>query len=221
MWLITAGPTREYLDDVRFLTNGSSGRMGYELAARAAARGHEVVLVSGPVVRAEPPGVRVEPVTSACDMLARCEAILAAGRCEALIGVAAVCDYRPKTRVRGKPAKPAGDAVLELVPNPDVLATLTERHSIRCPVGFALEDLGTSDAELEAAVARARTKLERKHVAAIVLNGIAAMESESSRAFWITADGPPIALGELDKPSLALVLVERIEEVLGDRRDRP
>src|ERR1041384_663172 len=92
--LLTAGPTREHIDPVRFLSNGSSGKMGFALAAGAAARGWKVDLVSGPVALANPSGVAVHRVTSAAEMLAACEPLFAA--CDLFLAVAAVADYRPK-----------------------------------------------------------------------------------------------------------------------------
>ena len=91
--LLTAGPTREHLDPVRFLSNGSSGKMGYALAAAAVARGWDVDLVSGPVSLPAPPGVRVHPVVSAAEMLNACEPLFRS--CDLFIAVAAVADYRP------------------------------------------------------------------------------------------------------------------------------
>src|SRR4029077_14750205 len=94
--LITAGPTREYLDDVRFLSNASSGRMGYALAEAARARGHEVVLVSGPVTLPPPERCEFHPVETSEEMYDACLTQFPA--CDGTIGAAAVCDYRPRER---------------------------------------------------------------------------------------------------------------------------
>src|SRR5262249_30439913 len=101
--LITAGPTREYLDDVRFLSNASSGRMGYALAEAALARGPEVGLVSGPVLLAPPAGCEFQPVETSEEMHDACLAAFPA--CDGAVGAAAVCDYRPRERVGGKISK--------------------------------------------------------------------------------------------------------------------
>src|SRR5688572_1720730 len=120
--LITAGPTREHLDPVRFLSNGSSGKMGFALAAACAARGWQVDLVSGPVALPPPPEVRVHRVVSAAEMLAACEPTF--DGCDLFIAVAAVADFRPKRFSHQKQKKPAGSLRLELVPTVDILKTL-------------------------------------------------------------------------------------------------
>ena len=119
--LVTAGPTREYLDDVRFLANGSTGRMGFAIASAAAAAGHRVTLVLGPVEASPPAGVDVVHVVAALEMQAEAERHFDA--CDILIAAAAVADYRPAQRLAGKPPK-GGSLHLELVPNPDIVAGL-------------------------------------------------------------------------------------------------
>ena len=136
--MITAGPTREYLDDVRFLSNGSSGRMGCALAEAAMADGHEAWLVLGPVEIAAPPGARVRAVTSALEMQAAADDWFE--RCQIAIAAAAVADWRPAHRQPGKPRHGAL-ARLDLVPNPDIVAGLGARKGARVVVGFALESL--------------------------------------------------------------------------------
>ena len=158
--LITAGPTREHFDSVRFVSNGSSGRMGFALARAARRRGHEVVLVKGPVDLPPPSGVRTIDVVSAADMLAACRR--EHPRCDAAIFAAAVCDYRPARRAARKPAKRRGGMTLRLIPTPDIAAALGRAKGRRIHLGFALED---HDAR-----AHARTKLENKRFDAIVLN---------------------------------------------------
>ncbi|MFQ5503274.1 MAG: phosphopantothenoylcysteine decarboxylase [Planctomycetota bacterium] len=208
MWLVTAGPTREHLDEVRYLSNASSGRMGYAIARAAAGRGHRVVLVSGPVALAEPEGVLLRQVSSACEMLQAARVEIEGGRFEALIGAAAVCDFRPAQRLPGKPSKEQGARRLALVGNPDVVAELAGRAGFA--LGFALEDLG----DLEAAEARARAKLERKGLDAMVLNGVEAIDAEQHRAWWLPRGGATELLGSLPKAALAGELVRRIEAAL-------
>src|SRR6185295_13817249 len=123
--LITAGPTREHLDPVRFLSNGSSGKMGYALAAVAAAYGWEVDLVSGPVTLPVPAGVTVHRVVSAAEMFAACEPLFST--CDVFIAVAAVADYRPAEISAQKQKKKSGSVVLQLVPTIDILKTLSAR----------------------------------------------------------------------------------------------
>lgn len=103
--LITAGPTREYIDDVRFLSNASSGRMGYSLAAAALARGHQVDLVTGPVEQSAPAGCTVHRIETTDQLRQRCLELFP--QCDGVIATAAVCDYRPKERITGKITRPA------------------------------------------------------------------------------------------------------------------
>lgn len=125
--LITAGPTREYLDDVRYLSNASSGRMGYALAAEAVARGHQVVLVSGPVELAPPKGCDVRFVQTTEEMRLACEQTFAT--CDGVIAAAAVCDYKPSQRVTGKMSKTGEPLTIELIETDDVLAGLGQKRT--------------------------------------------------------------------------------------------
>src|ERR1700742_2822039 len=120
--LITAGPTREHIDPVRVLSNGSSGKMGFALAESAIARGWEVDLVSGPVGLTPSTKVRRHDVVSADDMFHACEPLF--GACDLFIAVAAVSDYRPKMREPEKMKKDPAGLTLELVPRIDILKTL-------------------------------------------------------------------------------------------------
>ncbi|MCA8968467.1 MAG: phosphopantothenoylcysteine decarboxylase [Planctomycetes bacterium] len=216
MWLLTSGPTREHLDSVRFLSNASSGRMGFAIAEAALARDHEVTIVQGPVGLSPPPGAQILPVVSAIEMLENAARVLERGGVEALIGVAAVCDFRPARKLAGKPAKSEVSRHLDLVLNPDVLAELAARHLARVHVGFALQSMATPE-EASAAFVAARSKLARKGLDAIVLNGAAAMESDESHAYWIPARGEDVDLGAADKMAHARRLVACIEELLTRR----
>jgi len=161
--LVTAGPTREPLDPVRFLSNHSSGRQGYAIAEALARLGARVELISGPVELPTPPGVALTRVETAREMLAACEAALPVA---AAICVAAVADWRPADAAPKKLKKGAsGPAPLQLVENPDILATLA-RHAQRprLVIGFAAE---TNDVE-----AHARAKLEKKGCDWIVANDV-------------------------------------------------
>lgn len=200
-FLITAGPTVEAIDPVRFLSNRSSGRMGYALAHSLATRGHEVVLVSGPVQLAAPEGVRRVEVESALEMLAACREEWPA--CDAVIGVAAVADYRPKASGTRKMKRKEGEGLsLELEPNPDILKTLASDKGSRLAIGFALE---THDAEAEA-----QRKLQAKNLDYLVLNGAEAQGAEVSEVVLFQADGTRHPLGPAPKEQLADALLDII-----------
>lgn len=161
--LITGGPTREYIDRVRFLSNPSSGLMGDALAREAKERGHEVLLVRGPCAGPAPEGVETVHVETTEEMRRAC--IDAFSRMDAVIMSAAPCDYRPSERHPGKMKKLAiGEKILlSLVRTPDILAELGEmKRGGQRSVGFAVE--------VENAEANARAKLERKNCDLIVLN---------------------------------------------------
>lgn len=160
--LITAGPTREYLDDVRYLSNASTGRMGYALAAAAKAAGHRVVLVHGPTSE-DPPAVdKALAVTSALEMRDAVAAEFADA--DVFIACAAVSDFRPRERAAKKIKREAAPSMtLDLVANPDIAAEMAGRkRPDQVVICFALE---TTDGE-----ANARAKLARKGADAIVLN---------------------------------------------------
>ncbi len=148
--LVTAGPTHEPIDQVRYLANRSSGRQGYAIATSCRAHGARVTLVSGPVSLPDPPGVTVVRVETGVDMLAACQAALPA---DVAVFAAAVADWRVATPVAGKLKKSAGPPSPHLVPNPDILATLSApgpRRPALC-IGFAAE---TDDLALHAAAKR-------------------------------------------------------------------
>ncbi|WP_275288979.1 bifunctional phosphopantothenoylcysteine decarboxylase/phosphopantothenate--cysteine ligase CoaBC [Halomonas elongata] len=162
--VITAGPTREALDPVRYLSNHSSGKMGYALADAAVALGADVHLISGPVALATPPGVTRHDVESADDMLAAAERL--ADACDLFIGCAAVADYRAETPAAHKLKKRDDDdtMTLRLVKNPDIIARIAARDERPYVIGFAAE---TRDLERYA-----RDKLTRKHLDMVVANDV-------------------------------------------------
>lgn len=203
--LITAGPTREHLDPVRYLTNGSSGKMGYALAEAAVARGWAVDLVSGPVSLAVPDGVDLTPVVSADDMLQACELRFAA--CDIFIAVAAVADFRPRFRSDQKQTKAATGSSLELEPTVDILKTLgSQRRADQILVGFAAE---TSDLEN-----KAPAKLVAKGCDWIVGNDVSApgvgMEADANAVILWNRGGRVGEIGPLPKNEIAAWLIERI-----------
>jgi phosphopantothenoylcysteine decarboxylase/phosphopantothenate--cysteine ligase len=200
--LVTAGPTREFVDDVRFVSNPSSGKTGFALAAEAARRGHEVTLVSGPVALTPPRGVRFVPVVSAREMLR--EVLRRARRIDAVLMTAAVSDYAPR-RVRGKIKKTRSPMILRMNPTPDVLKALGRRKGRATLVGFALE----SGDELANAV----EKLKAKRLDLIVSNGPATFGSERIRATLIARDGSVRALPPMKKEAFAKRLLSVVERL--------
>lgn len=182
--MITAGPTREYLDDVRYLSNASSGRMGYALAEAVRDAGHEVVLVSGPVALPPPSGCQLVSVETTDDLLRACQAEWE--RCDGVIATAAVCDYRPRSRFPGKLAKTGVALELELVETADVVADLGRNKGDRWIIGFALESE-------EFAHVNALRKLREKNCDAIVLNRPTAIGSEVNTVEVLDEGGSSVA----------------------------
>lgn len=177
--LITSGPTRQYLDPVRYLTNGSSGRMGVALTQACLDLQHQVVVVSGPVEVEYPAAAEVVSVISTDEMLDACCRIFP--DCDGVIGAAAPCDYRPVQVENNKIVKNGEPLQLHLVETPDVVATLGAQKQHQWLVGFALE---TEDHRFRAIV-----KLERKSCDLIVLNEPAAMNSDENRVEVLAPEG--------------------------------
>lgn len=202
--LVTSGPTRQYLDPVRYLTNASSGRMGRALAVAALEAGHEVVVVSGPVEVGYPPEVEVLPVISTEQMLEVCERVFPT--CDGLIGVAAPCDYRPVRIETQKIQKTGQPLELHLIETPDVVATLGQRKNGRWVVGFALE---TSDPRL-----RALAKLERKCCDLMVLNGPQAMNAADNDVEVLDPSGAVVLALSGSKEEVAQGIFQVIERRL-------
>ncbi len=199
--IVTAGPTREYIDPVRYLSNESSGTMGFAIARAAVARGFRVTLIAGPVHQATPEGVERVDVVSALDMLAAMQAHFPSA--DAIFMAAAVGDFRPKELLSGKWKKKeegGSGATLELVENPDLLATIAASKGHRKVIAFALE---TSDGE-----SRAAAKLVRKNADYIVLNGAAALNAASSTVTLIDADGTVWKAEDQSKDQTATALVD-------------
>ncbi|MEZ6195011.1 MAG: phosphopantothenoylcysteine decarboxylase [Planctomycetota bacterium] len=208
-FLITAGPTREMIDAVRYLSNLSSGRTGIDVAAAARDAGHTVALVLGPTPLSPPDGIDVLRVVSARDMRDAVMAELEAA--DVLIMSAAVADYRPQSVHPGKLKKGEGNLTLELVRNPDILLEAGDRKGDRIHLGFALE---VQDAELHA-----RRKLERKRLDALVLNGPENLAADRSAFRILTPEGlgPP---EEMPKAELGRRLVALAEELAANRGTR-
>lgn len=210
--LVSAGPTYEDIDPVRFIGNRSSGKMGFAIAAEAARRGAEVVLVAGPVALATPPGVARADVRSAAQMHA---AVLGALPADLYIGTAAVADFTPARMAEGKIKKQAGDEglTLHLVRTPDILADVA-RHTLRprLVVGFAAE---TQDVRTYA-----RGKLASKGLDLIAANrvGLAGSGFESDdNALLVLGPTFEQALGPAPKTDLAAYLLDLIARLLTER----
>lgn len=197
--LITAGPTREYLDPVRYLSNRSSGKMGYALAEAARDWPARVTLVSGPTVLPPPAGVEFVAVTTAAEMAA---AVFAAfDATDLVIMAAAVCDFRPRRVAEDKIKKHAFGGVLELEPTIDILAELGRRRQRQVIVGFAVE---THDLERYA-----REKLHRKGADLIVANNVSAFDADRNAVSLVGRDGETVSLPEMSKRDLARELIRR------------
>ena len=203
--VVTAGPTYEPIDPVRFIGNHSSGKMGVAVAAEAARRGATVHLILGPGTVAPPAGVQVVRITTAEQMR---EAVMRyAEETDAIVMAAAVADFRPKDAATGKLKKDDGTPEVALEPTPDILAELGERPQRPYLVGFAAE---TSDVEVHG-----RAKLARKHADLLVANEVGregtGFGSETNHAAIVSVNGDDIALRDWTKRELAAVIVDRIE----------
>ncbi len=209
--LITSGPTRQYLDPVRYLSNASSGRMGKALAEAAMARGHEAVIVSGPVTIRYPRAAEVITVVTTEQMLEAARKLFP--RCDGLIGAAAPCDYRPRHVRRQKINKTGKPLVLELLETRDVVATLGAKKGRRWVVGFALE---TEDEHF-----RAITKLERKRCDLVVINGPEAIDAPHNRIAVIDQDGNLVLKSAGPKRRVAQEIFRIIQDrLIGPREKR-
>jgi phosphopantothenoylcysteine decarboxylase/phosphopantothenate--cysteine ligase len=215
--LVTAGPTREPIDPVRFISNPSSGKMGYAIARVAASRGADVTLVSGPTQLPDPAGVKVVRVETAEQMARAVE--LEHGAMDLFVGAAAVSDYRPATPSPQKIKKSPGDETLVLARTPDILAGLGARFAGRrdAPVlvGFA--------AETDEVIARAREKLKGKRCDLVVANKVggpgAGFGGDTNRVALVSA--AELAEIEGTKEKVAEAILDWILPVLEGRRPRP
>jgi phosphopantothenoylcysteine decarboxylase/phosphopantothenate--cysteine ligase len=202
-FIITAGPTREHIDPVRFLSNPSTGKMGFAVAAEAARRGHETVLVAGPVSLRTPPGVRRIDVVSARDMLAAVKNEVIDGA--VFVGVAAVADFRPAVSFNKKQKKSAMTGELKLVRNPDILKSLKSVPITR--VGFAAE---TNDV-----LAEASRKCREKKLKFIVANDVLAKGSgfgvSTNRVTFVYPDGSLKKFPLMSKRRVAERILDEID----------
>jgi len=204
--LVTAGPTREFIDPVRYISNRSSGKMGYALAREARRRGHEVTLISGPVSLQPPVGVKRISVVTAADMLAAVRTHLR--RSDALIMAAAVADYRPMQELSHKRKKSGTTWQLVLAPTTDILRSVAGRKGKRIMVGFA--------AETQRLLQEARRKLTEKNLDMIVANDVrrpdAGFDVDTNRVVLISRTGECVRLPLLTKTAVARHIVRWVEQ---------
>jgi phosphopantothenoylcysteine decarboxylase/phosphopantothenate--cysteine ligase len=205
--IVTAGPTVEDLDPVRFISNRSSGKMGFALAERAARRGANVELVSGPVNLPTPPGVTRHDIRSALELLDVLRGLLQQPT-DALLMAAAVGDFRAK-EIESHKLQRAGDTSLALVENPDIIATLARERTTTGPILMAFAVETGEDGEI---IARARTKLARKGVDVVVANRAdEALGKDDNRVQIVEADGHR-SLPRMPKTQLADSLLDWLRE---------
>jgi phosphopantothenoylcysteine decarboxylase / phosphopantothenate---cysteine ligase len=208
--LITAGPTREKIDPVRYLTNRSSGRMGYALGEAALRRGARVLLVSGPTALTPPGAAEVTSIESAEEM--RDAVVRLLPRASIVIKTAAVSDYRPKA-VAGQKIKRKGPMSLELEATPDILKEISARKEARIVVGFA--------AETENVLENARQKLVAKHLDAIVVNDVShegvGFDSDRNAVTIITRD-QVVEVPETSKWEVAQRVLDEVVKLRQQRR---
>lgn len=213
--LITAGPTREEIDPVRYISNHSSGKMGYALARAAKRRGAQVLLISGPTALEQPEGVRVVNVVSASEM--QSEVMAHAAGCDVVVKAAAVADFRPLARSGAKIKKTGDSATIDLVKNPDILAGLGEMVPGMKPrpflVGFAAE---TDDLAENAA-----KKLRDKNLDMIVANDVSRADAgfnvDTNRALLFFRDGSSSECGLMSKEQLAGIILDHVVAGLAER----
>lgn len=202
--LITAGPNREPLDPIRYLSNRSSGRMGYALARAAIRRGAEVALISGPTELEPPPGARLTSVTTAAEM--RRAVLEEFSSCTAVIMAAAVSDYRPVELADKKIKRGKGPIDLRLEPNPDILKEIGSKKNGKMLVGFA--------AETEELIANAEKKLKEKNLDMIVANNIseagAGFDVDTNVATILDRNGAIRSLSLMSKDELAEQILDHL-----------
>ncbi len=209
--MVSAGPTREFMDPVRFISNRSSGKMGYELALEAWRRGADVILVSGPSLLQPPREVRVERVQSAEEMGKKMFEHLE--EVEVVIMAAAVSDYKFAEKSSQKIKKGTSPRRLQLVPTEDILEKIGSSKGSRVVVGFA--------AETENMVENALKKIKQKNLDFIVANNIlregVGFESDFNQVSIIFPDGQVIETEKMSKREISQVILDKIEEIIGKK----
>ncbi len=202
--LITAGPTKEYIDPVRFISNSSTGFFGYQIAAEAARRGHKVTLISGPVCLIPPKKAKFIPVVSALEMKKAVEKHFPGSDC--LIMSAAVADYRPVTVSPQKIKKEKGPLTLKLKRNPDILSIIARKKKNRVVIGFALETGGLKK--------NAEKKLKGKnldYIVAVAINNKKCPFGDQKIPVTIISRTGKIETLVSDKKSLSRIILDKAE----------
>lgn len=211
--VVSAGPTREYLDPVRFISNPSSGKMGFAVAEEARDRGADVTLVTGPVSLPDPMGVKVVHIETALEL--RDVVVAVAQDADMVVMTAAVADYRAAQRSDEKQAKVVGDVTVYLTPNPDILAELGQQKGNRVLVGFAMET--------HAGVERAALKARRKNADFILLNyptrALTAFGGDDNEVTLVRPDGSGEEWPRLSKREVARKLLDEAARVRAARRE--
>ncbi|MHC4300404.1 MAG: phosphopantothenoylcysteine decarboxylase domain-containing protein [Planctomycetota bacterium] len=210
--IITAGGTREYIDPVRFISNASSGKMGYALARAALGAGHKVTLITAPTAQRPPDGAKVVNVETTAQMFDAVKKHF--NRCDCLIMAAAVADYKPVRPARTKLKKSDQALTMKLKPTPDILKWAGKQKEVesrkvkgkrKVVVGFALED--------KAIRARAQEKLQEKNLDMIVANSPAAIGADRSDVHIKTADSAWIKIENATKAATARQIIRRAENL--------
>jgi phosphopantothenoylcysteine decarboxylase/phosphopantothenate--cysteine ligase len=206
-FVITAGPTREPIDPVRYISNRSSGKMGYAIADAAIEAGHDVVLISGPVNLDPPRGVQLTSISTADEMYDAVHRLVR--ECDVLVMSAAVADYKPAKASARKIKKSEKHWSLDLIPTSDILASLSKRERHFLVVGFAAE---TNDVE-----ENAKKKLRAKNCDIIVANDVSdpncGMESDENEVTIFFKSGAPKKISRASKKNIARELVKICENV--------
>ena len=207
--LVTAGPTREFLDPVRFLTNRSSGKMGYELAEEALRRGAEVILISGPTHIFPPPEAKLKKVRTAQEM--EKEVVAHFGQADVVIMAAAISDFRFAETSSQKIKKEKLEKKIDVVPTEDILQKLSSKKGAKIIVGFA--------AETEDVVNNALKKMKKKSLDLIVANNVLdegiGFESDFNQVSIIFPDGKTIHTEKKSKLEISQIILDRVEDILG------
>ncbi len=210
-FLITAGPTREFIDPFRYISNPSSGKMGYALARAAKECSHEVTLISGPVELPPPEGVAVVPVVTALEMR---EAVRERfPDAQVVIMAAAVSDYRPEEKLDRKMKKAEEEITLKLIRNPDILEELGKEKGERLLVGFS--------AETDNLIDNAAQKLKTKNLDLVVANDLTVPDSgfasDDNRVVLLDRRGGVEEWPLLDKEEVARRLIGKIKEIIDEK----
>ena len=201
-FLITAGPTRQYIDPVRFISNASTGKMGYAIAAAALKAGHKVTLITGPTPVRPPAGAKIIKIQSAAEMFDAAKKHFK--KCDCLIMAAAVSDYTPSRIAKTKIKKSGQPMIIKLKPTADILQWAGKNKKNQIVVGFALEDKNIR--------ANAEKKLKQKNLDMIIANTPAAIAAEKTVVQIKTPTQNWLGLTTATKPAIAKKIIKMIEK---------